>query len=923
MEKNSRTVRLRRLLLAALIGVLLAGCANPFDGSENDYSDSDSGTGSVEISLGTLSASSIVPDVVSTVDQHRVTLTRDGHNDITQSVAAESNGSGSITLTDVPVGTWEVLVESLDTDQDPNAVVGQSDGTHTVTVAQGSTAPVGPISATPTTGGSGVLELTVSWPESEVTEIGEDVLIRPDSSVMNISFNLTGTPVTGATYSNTSVASGSYTLRLTLQRNSGPGQVDVATIIEAVHIYDNVTTQGTIALTSNDIAQPPAAPTGVSAAASSTSGSDTIDLSWTDNSNTETGFEVERSEDGGSSWSSVTATAANASTYGDSGLASTTTYTYRLRAVNDFGRSSWVTGAQATTDAPQFLHVSHSGSDTTGTGSAVAPYATIAHALSEATAGSNQEIRVAGSDTGEVYAENQDLTIPNSIDVSGGWDPSFTAPGSSTYITTVHLPITDNIDVSGNSDLTELSHFTLEIIGARTSRMQGVYVSESEVTIDSVSVTVINNKEEAVGIHIVTTDDAANVTISNSEIVARSPDHPDNNAFEAYSYGLWIRDNTFSTGGEASSSVTVTSTDITTESRNSDSYTVYLDDFTGTASFDGGTWNPTASTPGVFSLAVRGLFQNSSQDSDIAVENVTISGNYASGHDSMGIQITGDTAGSTFSASNNTIIGSKYGFFTNSFSYAALTITGNTFEIDDTPDGSNAFAEVFGLSLRNRGNTVIRENVVTVSSGALFAVGMGIDLPSGTLLVANNVIWRQDDGGTGNFTGIDFEHSVDGASEILNNTIVESRSAPSQSRALELSVGLPDFVNNLVSGGFSVPVYEISTSQGTVDVGLFQNNHLDGAGSLLYRNDDGGTFYSTITDIETNVGSTASGNVTALATGFADGATGDFDLTASTASGLRQGGLDLSGTFDVDYDGITRSTGGANGTAWSIGAHEY
>jgi hypothetical protein len=160
-------------------------------------------------------------------------------------------------------------------------------------------------------------------------------------------------------------------------------------------------------------------------------------------------------------------------------------------------------------------------------------------------------------------------------------------------------------------------------------------VSESEVTIDSVSVTVINNKEEAVGIHIVTTDDAANVTISNSEIVARSPVDPDNNPFEAYSYGIWIRDNTFSGGGEASSTVTVTNTDITTESRNSDSYTVFLDNFTGSASFDGGIWNPTGRTPVSPLNDVKGLFQNSSQDSDVTVENVTINGNYASDHQTM------------------------------------------------------------------------------------------------------------------------------------------------------------------------------------------------------------------------------------------------------------------------------------------------
>ena len=667
----------------------------------------------------------------------------------------------------------------------------------------------------------------------------------------------------------------------------------------------------------------PAAPTSVTATVSATSGSDTIDLTWTDNSTDETGFEIERSDNGGTSWSAVNTTAANVTSYSDSGLGPDTTYAYRVRAVNTFGSSDWAGGAgvTATTDAPQFLHVSHSGNDTTGNGSAAAPYATIAHALSQTTAGSNQEIRVAGSDSGQVYEESQDLTVPNSIDVSGGWDPSFTAPGSSTYVTTVHLPQGSDISVSGNSDLTELSHFTLEIIGAQAALMQGIYVSESQVTIDSVSVTIVNNKEEAVGIHIVTTDEAANVTISNSAIVARSPEHPDNNPFAAYSYGLWFRDNTFADGSEASSSVTVTNTDITSESRNDDSYAVFLDNFTGAASFDGGTWTPTGRTPISSLNNVKGLFLQSNQDSDVTVENVTINGNYASGHKTMGIQIGANTTGSTFAAANNTVVGTKYGLLANSFTRAPLTITGNTFELDDTPDGSGLFPDVFGLDLQNRGNTVVRDNYLDVASDALFAVGMSIDKPEGTLLIANNVIWRRDDGGDGNFTGITFEHSEDGVSEMFHNTIVESRPGPSQSRAVQLSVGLPDLVNNLTSGNFSHTVYEGATSKGPVDVGLFQNNHLDG--DNLYRNDDGGAVYNTIIDIETNVGSTASGNVTALATGFASAASGDFDLTASTASALRQDGLDLSGSFDIDFDGITRSTGGTNGSNFSIGAFEY
>ena len=55
----------------------------------------------------------------------------------------------------------------------------------------------------------------------------------------------------------------------------------------------------------------PNAPTSVNATVSATSGSDTIDLTWTDNSTDETGFEIERSDDGGTSWSAISTTAAN------------------------------------------------------------------------------------------------------------------------------------------------------------------------------------------------------------------------------------------------------------------------------------------------------------------------------------------------------------------------------------------------------------------------------------------------------------------------------------------------------------------------------------------------------------------------------------------------------------------------------------
>ncbi|MDB6113314.1 MAG: hypothetical protein JWQ62_259, partial [Lacunisphaera sp.] len=78
---------------------------------------------------------------------------------------------------------------------------------------------------------------------------------------------------------------------------------------------------------------PPAAPTNLQAGNQTAT---TAALSWTDNSNDETGFEIQRATgDGSGTFTVVTTTAANASSYIDSGLTADTQYTYRVRAVRN------------------------------------------------------------------------------------------------------------------------------------------------------------------------------------------------------------------------------------------------------------------------------------------------------------------------------------------------------------------------------------------------------------------------------------------------------------------------------------------------------------------------------------------------------------------------------------------------------------
>jgi hypothetical protein len=65
-----------------------------------------------------------------------------------------------------------------------------------------------------------------------------------------------------------------------------------------------------------------------------------VDLAWIDNSNNEDGFRVERSDDGGGTWGEVGTTAANVTSFGDTGLASGTGYMYRVYTFNAVGDSA-------------------------------------------------------------------------------------------------------------------------------------------------------------------------------------------------------------------------------------------------------------------------------------------------------------------------------------------------------------------------------------------------------------------------------------------------------------------------------------------------------------------------------------------------------------------------------------------------------
>jgi hypothetical protein len=94
---------------------------------------------------------------------------------------------------------------------------------------------------------------------------------------------------------------------------------------------------------------PPAAPSALSATAASSS---QINLAWTDNSNNESNFRIERCQGAGcTNFAQIATVGANVTVFNDTGLTASTSYSYRVRASNAGGDSGYSNTASATTQA--------------------------------------------------------------------------------------------------------------------------------------------------------------------------------------------------------------------------------------------------------------------------------------------------------------------------------------------------------------------------------------------------------------------------------------------------------------------------------------------------------------------------------------------------------------------------------------------
>jgi fibronectin type 3 domain-containing protein len=82
----------------------------------------------------------------------------------------------------------------------------------------------------------------------------------------------------------------------------------------------------------------PAAPSNLTATSIH---SNSVALSWTNNATNQTGFVIQRSSNGGNSWTTVGSVAATATTFTDTTVGKKKTYIYRVYAIDSYGNSAY------------------------------------------------------------------------------------------------------------------------------------------------------------------------------------------------------------------------------------------------------------------------------------------------------------------------------------------------------------------------------------------------------------------------------------------------------------------------------------------------------------------------------------------------------------------------------------------------------
>ncbi len=199
-----------------------------------------------------------------------------------------------------------------------------------ITVGEPTTPPAAPANLTATAVSSSQINLT--WTDSDTLEQGFKIE-RCDGAGCSDFAQIDTADANITSYADSRLnASTTYFYRVSAYNAVGDSD------------YSNATSAATQAPP-----MPPDAPADLTAAAASSS---RIDLTWVDNAGNETGFKIERCTGVDcTEFTQITSVGANVASYSNTGLTASTSYSFRVRAYNTVGDSSYSNTANATTQA--------------------------------------------------------------------------------------------------------------------------------------------------------------------------------------------------------------------------------------------------------------------------------------------------------------------------------------------------------------------------------------------------------------------------------------------------------------------------------------------------------------------------------------------------------------------------------------------
>jgi hypothetical protein len=240
------------------------------------------------------------------------------------------------TTMDLAAGAWTISVHGRD--ENGNAVaVGVSDE---VMVEAGGTTDVSILLGPKQSSIPGAIEVTVSWPATVNPSINgcETTLdgVQADAGTIQIL-------PSSARYTDETLP-GVYRLSMILKSGASQRAILAYTVL----VYEGLTSGKTISLTEADFENQPAAPGGLAAA----EGLGSLELAWTDNSDAETGFEVDRSVGNELHWLPLASLPANTTQYVDAAAPAGQSLYYRVYAVKGFGVSGYSNSAEGTWETP-------------------------------------------------------------------------------------------------------------------------------------------------------------------------------------------------------------------------------------------------------------------------------------------------------------------------------------------------------------------------------------------------------------------------------------------------------------------------------------------------------------------------------------------------------------------------------------------